>query len=129
MLSIIIATIVSMVIGGIWFGPKTLYPVMQREMDMSDTRRDEVMKKFNPPLHFGIVIIGEFLLATMIYFLLKTVDGNLLIIILPIAFVVISNIKTNVFSYLNLKLFMVTEGEKVVSILVMGIIIKLITTF
>ncbi len=125
MLSIIIATVVSMAIGGIWFGPKTFYPVMQKEMGLTEGMTDEVMARFKPAVHFGIVAIGEFTLATIIYGLLDITQGDLRVIIFPILFVVVSNIKTNIFTFLNAKLFMIQEGQKIVSILAMGIIIML----
>ncbi len=98
MLSIIIATIVSMVIGGAWFGPKTFYPVMMEELEQSDERVLERMERFNPSFHFGIVILAEFTLATIIYGLLEIANGDLRVIIFPAFFVVVSNIKTNIFS-------------------------------
>lgn len=125
MFSIVIAAIVSVIVGGIWFGPKTFFPVMMKELGQSNDVVNDRMKRFNPPLHFGLVIVGELVLASILYVLLNATDGNLLVIFLPIIFVLASNIKTNVFSYLNLKLFAVQEGQKAVSILIMGLIIKL----
>ncbi len=125
MLSIIIATIVSMVIGGAWFGPKTFYPVMMKEIEQSDERVLERMERFNPSFHFGIVILAEFTLATIIYGLLEVANGDLRVIIFPAFFVVVSNIKTNIFTFLSFKLFLIQEGQKVVSILAMGLIIGL----
>lgn len=125
MLSVIIATIVSMIIGGIWFGPKTFYPVMQELMDQSDEMVAKRMERFKPALHFGIVMVGEFTLALMLYGLLQFSDGDFRIILFPIMFVVISNMKTNIFSFLSFKLFFIQEGEKVLSILAMGLIINL----
>ncbi len=125
MLSILIATVVSMAIGGMWFGPKTFYPVMQKEMGLTEEMTSAVMERFKPAIHFGIVAIGEFTLATMIYGLLDITQGDLRVIIFPIMFVVVSNIKTNVFTFLNPHLFMIQEGQKIVSILAMGLIIML----
>ncbi len=125
MLSIIIATIASVMIGGIWFGPKTFYPTMMEMLEQSDERVEERMKGFNPPLHFGIVILSEAILASIIYGLLQVANGDMRVIVFPILFVVASNVKTNIFTFLNLKLFLVQEGQKVVSILVMGLIIGL----
>lgn len=125
MLSVIIATIVSMVIGGIWFGPKTFYPVMQELMEQSDEMVAKRMENFKPAIHFGIVMVGEFTLALMLYGLLQVTDGDLRAIMFPIFFVVVSNMKTNIFSFLNMKLFLIQEGEKVVSLAAMGLIIWL----
>lgn len=125
MFSVIIATIVSMVIGGIWFGPKTLYPVMQELMGQTDEMVAKRMENFKPAIHFGIVIIGEFTLALMLYGLLQITDGDLRIILFPILFVVVSNMKTNVFTFMSFKLFLIQEGEKIVSLLAMGLIIGL----
>lgn len=125
MLSIIIATVASMMIGGIWFGPKTFYPVMMSEMKQSNEMVEERMSKFNPPLHFGLVIICEAVLASIIYGLLQVTNGDLRVIVFPILFVVASNVKTNIFTFMNFKLFLIQEGQKVVSILVMGLIISL----
>ncbi len=125
MLSIILATVASMIIGGIWFGPKALYPVMMKEMNISMEEQEKKMASFNPPFHFGIVIAGEFTLALMIYGLLQITGGDLRIIIFPMFFVVVSNIKTNIFTFLNAKLFLVQEGQKLVSIFVMVLIIAL----
>lgn len=123
MLSIVIATVVSMVIGSVWFGPKTLYPVMVKEMNISEEDQRLRMENFKPSTHFGIVILGEFTLATILYGLLMITDGDISVLLFPALFVVLSNIKTNVFTFLNFKLFLIQEGEKVVSILVMGLII------
>lgn len=125
MLSIVIATIVSMVIGGLWFGPKTLFPAMMKELNQSEEEVNERMERFKPATHFGIVIIGEFTLALMLYGLLMITNGDLSVLLFPILFVVVSNMKTNIFSHLNFKLFMIQEGEKIVSILAMGLIIGL----
>lgn len=125
MLSIIIATVVSMIIGGLWFGPKTFYPIMVAEMNQSEEEVKVRMERFNPFFHFGLVFVGEFTLALMIYGLLQITAGDLRVIMFPIFFVLVSNIKTNVFTFLNPKLFLIQEGEKVVSILVMGLIISI----
>ncbi len=125
MLSIILATAVSMIIGGLWFGPKTLYPVMEREMGLSEELRNSIHSRFKPFTHFGLVIVGELTLAIIIYGLLDITQGDFRIVIFPIFFVVVSNIKTNVFTFLNMKLFLIQEGEKVVSLLAMAAIIAL----
>lgn len=123
MLSIVIATVVSMIIGSVWFGPKTLYPVMIKEMNISEEDQKARMENFKPGTHFGIVILGEFTLATILYGLLMITNGDISVLLFPALFVVLSNIKTNVFTFLNFKLFLIQEGEKVVSILAMGLII------
>lgn len=125
MLSIILATIASVLIGGLWFGPKTFFPVMMNEMNQDEAEVSARMERFNPSFHFGLVILGELTLAVMIYGLLLITNGDLMIIIFPIFFVLVSNIKTNIFTYLNFKLFLIQEGEKVLSMLVMGLIIGL----
>lgn len=125
MLSVIIATVASMVIGGLWFSPKTFYPVMMKEMDISDEEQSVRMERFNPGFHFMIVIGAEFTLALIIYGLLQITNGDLMVIIFPIFFVLVSNIKTNIFTFLNFKLFLIQEMEKVVSIFVMALIISL----
>ncbi len=125
MLSIIIATIASIVIGGLWFGPKTFYPVMMKEMNQSEEDVNARMAKFNPTFHFGIVIIAEFTLAILIYGLLLISNGDLKVILFPMFFVAVSNIKTNIFTFMNAKLFFVQEGQKLISIFVMGLIIAL----
>ncbi len=125
MLSIVLATVASMVIGGLWFGPKTFYPKMMEEMNISDEEQKIRMERFNPSFHFMIVIGAEFTLALIIYGLLQISGGDLAVIIFPIFFVLVSNIKTNIFTFLNFKLFLIQEMEKVISIFVMGLIISL----
>ncbi len=125
MLSILIATIASMAIGAFWFGPKTFYPIMMKEMEISEERQQKRMKEFNPTFHFPIVFGAEFTLAALIYGLLMVTNNDFRIMIFPVFFVLVSNIKTNIFTFLNLKLFLIQEGQKIVSILVMGIIISI----
>lgn len=125
MWSILLATVVSIVIGGLWFSPKVFYPVYEREMGLPEQLKQTIKARFKPAVHFGIVFIAEFTLATMIYGLLEITNGDMRVLLFPILFVVVSNIKTNVFSFLNFKLFVIAEGEKVVSIIAMGAIIGL----
>lgn len=123
MLSIIIATIVSIIIGALWFNPKTFYPVMQKGYRLSMDDTNEIMSRFKPPIHFGLVIIAEFSIALIIYGLLLVTNGDLRIIVMPILLIMLANVKSHVFSFLDLKLYLVMECQKAVSILVMGLII------
>ncbi len=125
MISIILATVASVIVGAVWFGPKTFYPVMMSILEQTDERVEERMKEFKPPLHFGLVIVSEAILATIIYGVLQVTNGDVRPILFLIVFVLASNVKTNVFTFLSLKLFLMQEGQKVVSLIVMTIIIAL----
>ena len=52
---IIVATAVSFVSGGIWFGPKTFYPIW---MKLKGTSPDKLQNNHNPGILFGSTFVG-----------------------------------------------------------------------
>ncbi len=127
MLSILLATIASIGFGALWYGPKTnFYNTMFRTMGITETEQAErVKRKFNPTFHFGMVFLAEFTLAIIIYGLLMVTNNDFRIMIFPTFFVFVSNIKTNVFTFISLKVFLIQEVQKLLAILLMGAIISI----
>ena len=54
-IGITIATVISFVSGGIWFGPKTFYPIW---MKLRGTSPDKLQNNHNPGILFGSTFIG-----------------------------------------------------------------------
>ena len=54
---VLIASIISIVSGSLWFGPKTLYPVWMRARGIASGRLD---KNHNPAVLFGGTFLGVF---------------------------------------------------------------------
>lgn len=126
MLSILLATIASMAITMWWFGPQRFYPAMMKEIGTTlEAQQAKMANKFNPSFHFGIILAGEFTLALIIYGLLMLSNNDFRIMIFPLFFVFVSDIKTNIYTFLSVKLFLIQVGQKMVTIFVMGAIISL----
>lgn len=126
MLSILLATIISIGFGALWYGPKTnFYGTMFKAMGIDEkVQAQRVEEKFNPTFHFGMVFLAEFTLAIIIYGLLMVTNNDFRIMIFPIFFVFVSNIKTNVFTFISLKVFLIQEVQKIIAMLLMGAVIS-----
>lgn len=123
-LLIIIAAILSFIIGGVWFSPKIFYTRFFNEMDLKEELVEKNKKNFNPLITFGLTFLGEVLTATILMILLKTSSLNSFVVVILVALCVnFSNIKTNLFSFSNPVIYFITEGQKFVSIVVMGLVL------
>lgn len=123
MLSIILATIASILIGNLWYKSKTIYPAILKELNLDEAYQEQYKQRYKQSFHYPIYLVSEFTQALLIYGLLLISSNDLRIIIFPIFFVLLANIKNNIFTHLNLTLFLLQESQRILSILAMGIII------
>lgn len=125
-LVILLAAAASFAIGGAWFSPKAFFPTYEKESKINELTGQ---KEFNAILAFTLVFLAELLLALLIYMMTKSMKDTTMVgvVIVLSLFVVLSNVKTNIFSFNNFKLFLITEGQKVISIIFMGLLITFLT--
>lgn len=126
---ILAAAFASFVIGAIWFSPKVFYDKYAKILNRSEEDVQATMDSFKPQISFPLVLLGEIAIAVIIYYLtlLNTSINDMYVVLIIALIICISNIKTNIFSYNNLALYLIINGQMFVSIIVMGLIITLFT--
>lgn len=124
-LVVLLAAVVSFISGGLWFSPGLFYKRFALEMGFSEEGPSE---DFNPVKMYGLTFLGEFAIACCLYYLISFSQVNVVTLVLLIAVIVcVSNIKTNQFSVNNVVVYFITEGQKFLSIVLMGVIITVLS--
>jgi hypothetical protein len=128
-LIVLIAGFVSFAIGGLWFSPVVFYEKYAKILNRSEADVKETMDNFKAYISFPITLLGEITIAFLIYYLtyLNNSINDIFIVLIIAVIVCLNNIKTNIFSYNNLTLYLIINGQMFISIMVMGTIITLFT--
>ena len=128
--SIIIATIVAFIAGWLYYSPWLFGKVYAKELGFAE----DDMKggpKFGMVKSFGLVLLGEFVMsvvaASLIHSLFVTSFSQVFIIALSLwlAFVVAPKLNDVLFGGRSFKYFLITDGQDLVSIIVIFIVVGL----
>ena len=128
---VLIAFIVSFISGGIWFGPKTFYPVWMKARGVASGQLTGEQNK--PTLLFGGTILGilvqTFSLALVITTLGNYVedfsvsDGALVGFVLGVGIAMFASLSHRLFGGENLKVWIIETANDAINLTIAGAII------
>jgi len=128
---VLIAFIVSFASGGIWFGPKTFYPIWMKARGIASGQLTENQNK--PALMFGGTIVGvlvqTFTLGLIITSLQKTqtifgiLDGAAVGFALGVGISMFSSLSHRLFGGENLKVWIIETSNDALNLTIAGAII------
>lgn len=129
-LAVAIAAFVGFAIGGIWFGPKTFFPIWWKLMgkDPSENPGSESMGQV-----FGLTALGAILQATVLGFILPLIanatgtmdwfQGMATAALLGLGFSAATSLSHKLFGGFGLKVWILEVGQDIVSLAAMGAVI------
>lgn len=125
-----IATILGIVIGSIWFGPKTFFPMWWKFLGRKPS---EQPGSSNMPLIFGLTFAGAFVqaivlsvvmgLALQVLGTLTWFDGMAIGALMGVGFAAASSISHQLFGGFSLKAWVLEVGQDIVSLSAMGVVL------
>ena len=134
-LGIAIAFVVSFISGGIWFGPKTFYPIWMKERGIASGQLDANQNK--PVLLFGGTIIGvltqTITLALIINSLVAAkvdiglLDGAGIGFALGVGIAMFASLSHRLFGGDNLKVWLIETANDAINLTIAGAIIAYFT--
>lgn len=129
-LSIVIAAVAAFLSGWLWYSPFLFGKSYIKEMGMTEESMAGKQKP-NMVKQFGLVILGEFIMAivaaSLVHSLFIVSFSQVFILALSIwvAFVLVTKINDVLFGCKSWKLFAITVGQDLFTILVIFIIVSL----
>jgi hypothetical protein len=134
-LGIAVAFVVSFISGGIWFGPKTFYPIWMKERGIASGQLDANQNK--PVLLFGGTIIGvltqTITLALIINSLVAAkvdiglLDGAGIGFALGVGIAMFASLSHRLFGGDNLKVWLIETANDAINLTIAGAIIAYFT--
>ncbi|CAN2215000.1 Protein of unknown function DUF1761 [Candidatus Nanopelagicaceae bacterium] len=128
---VIIAFLVSFVSGGIWFGPKTFYPVWMKAKGNPSGGLTENQNK--PALLFGGTIIGVLVQTLTLALIINSlqannpefsvVDGSLVGLALGVGIGMFASLSHRVFGGESLKVWIIETANDAINLTIAGAII------
>jgi hypothetical protein len=129
---ILLAFIFSFVSGGIWFGPKTFYPIWMKARGVASGQLTATQNK--PAVLFGVTIIGilvqTFTLGIIISSLqannseFSTLDGALVGFALGVGIAMFASLSHRLFGGENLKVWIIETANDAINLTIAGAIIS-----
>ncbi len=129
-LSIILAAVAGGVIGAIWFGPKTFFPVWWKLMGKSP---DESPGTESMGMVFGLTALGALTQASVLGLILPLIEqavggldwfgGMATAALLGVGFSAATSLSHKLFGGFGLKVWILEVGQDIVSLAAMGAII------
>ena len=127
---LIIATVVSFISGGIWFGPKTFYPVW---MKLRGTTPDQLQNNHNPGILFGATFVGVLVQTLTLGLIVNSlqlhnsnigiVDGAGIGFALGVGISMFSSLSHRLFSGDGFKLWIIETANDAINLTIAGAII------
>lgn len=131
-LAIAIGFLVFFIVGAIWFGPKTFYPVWIKAMG---AKPDEPLGTHGPAFVFGLTALGALVqvvaLASVIHFVslasgpVDGVGGALIGLLVGIGFAAAGSLSHRLFSGQGITVWIIEVGGDIVSLTLAGLVIGL----
>jgi len=128
---IIVAFIVSFISGGIWFGPKTFYPVWMKARGVTSGQLTEKQNK--PALLFGGTILGVLIQTFTVALIINTfqqhglemgvLDGAGVGLALGVGIAMFSSISHRLFAGESLKVWIIETANDALNLTMAGAII------
>lgn len=130
-LGIIVAFIISFISGGIWFGPKTFYPVWMKARGVTTGKLSEKQNK--PALMFGGTIFGVLVQTFTLALIINTfkhqgldigvLDGAGIGFVLGVGIAMFSSISHRLFAGESLKVWIIETSNDALNLTMAGAII------
>ena len=127
---LIIATVVSFISGGIWFGPKTFYPIW---MKLRGTTPDQLQNNHNPGILFGSTFVGVLVQTLTLGLIVNSlqlhnpnigiVDGAGIGFALGVGISMFSSLSHRLFSGDGFKLWLIETTNDAINLTIAGAII------
>lgn len=122
-LSVIIASVLSFGIGGLWYSPVFFGKTWQKESKLTD----EDIKNANMLMIFGTAFILEFIAALFLDIFLgpkaTLISGIKLSAVVSLAWITTSFGVNYLFARKSMKLFLIDSGYNVVFFIIMGVVL------
>ncbi len=125
--AIIVCGLVSLITGGIWYGP--LFSKLW--MKQHNFTEAELKKDFNPVKTFGLATIGHIIMALVLAYILSLTDAQSISDSLRVSlscwlgFTAATMFVNGLFSRTKLTLFFIDSGYQLVNSIVFGVILIL----
>jgi len=123
--AVILCGIISLVIGGIWYGP-VFSKLWMKQYNFTE---EDLKKDFNPVRTFGLTVIGHILMALVLAYMISLTnansiqDGIRISLSCWLGFIATSMFVNNLFARKSITLFFIDSGYQLVNMLVFGIIL------
>lgn len=138
-LAVFVASLSSFVIGAVWFGPKTFYPVWKKLLGQESPTERVKMSGGETALMFGGTYLGGLIQATTLWLIMALIhalygapsllDGALYGFLFSIGLGAFASLGHRMFGqpdfkiYKSLKVWIIESGQDVVALTVAGIIL------
>lgn len=132
-LAIFVATFAAFVIGAIWFGPKTFYPVWVKALGVDPNDPQQQAKSTPAGLMFGLTFVAQLAMAFAVALVLELVeaahgsvallDGLSVGLVLGVLVAAASSLSHRLFAQQGFKVWAIEVGQDAVAILAMALIL------
>ncbi len=129
---VIVAAIVAFIGGWIWYSPSFFGKIYAREMGWPEAPTKEERKK-GMVKKFGIVLLGQFVMATVASALINSLFiisfSQILLVVLSLwaAFVLVTKMNDVLFGNKSWKLYAINVGQDLLSTLIIFIVISFLS--
>ncbi len=131
-LAVIACVVVSMIVGSLWFNPKTFFPMWWRAIGRSD-KQQPTMAGGSPAVTWGLTILASLVLAISMSFIVKALgslmsggtnflSGALTGFMMWLGFVATTSLTNKIFAN-QLKAWVLEAGNHLVTLVLMGAIL------
>jgi hypothetical protein len=134
-LGIAIAFVVSFISGGIWFGPKTFYPIWMKERGIASGQLDSNQNK--PVLLFGGTIVGVLVQTVTLALIINSLvvakvdigilDGAGIGFALGVGIAMCASLSHRLFGGDNIKVWLIETANDAINLTIAGAIIAYFT--
>jgi hypothetical protein len=134
-LGIAIAFVVSFISGGIWFGPKTFYPIWMKERGIASGQLDSNQNK--PVLLFGGTIVGVLVQTVTLALIINSLvvakidigilDGAGIGFALGVGIAMFASLSHRLFGGENIKVWLIETANDAINLTIAGAIIAYFT--
>lgn len=126
-LAVLVCGIISMVVGGVWYGP-AFGKAWMKEVGYTE---EDIRKDFNPGKTYGQAVLGHIIMALVLAYLLSLTgaetigDGIRVSLSAWIGFIFATKFINSLFAKQSFKLVMIDSGYQLVNIILFGIVLIL----
>lgn len=130
-LAIFGATLAAFVAGGLWFGPKTMFPVWWRAMGRNPDEKPAA--GMNMAVLFGSTLVGALVQAVTVALVCQlakasqpafaTLDGGVVGLMLGVGLAAASSLSHRLFGGFGFRVWLIEVGSDVLNLTLMGLVI------
>ncbi len=134
-LAVIACVVVDLVIGSLWYNPKTFFPAWRRGLGKPETM--QTGEGMNMSLVWGLTLLAAFVLAVAMAFVVKAIggqmpggvnpgSGTMVGFMLWLGFIAPTYLVNNLFAGRSFKFWAIEVGSWLVTLLLFGLILGLL---